>query len=485
MNSNGIAQLNERPTIEPRWMMPVLDALFVLLAFVLGYIIRYEWQVFRPVYDPDNAASFIPYIPYALIYAGLLVAIYQNNGLYRNVRQRVWIEEVTLIASGIANTTLVILALYFALQPLVTSRLMLMYVVMLLIGGLSLTRLVRRMVWAHFRARGIGVQRVVIVGMGDVGTSVLRTLVARRDFGYRVVGYLDDDPQRGTVDLGRVVGLGAVANLGPVIQQYDVDTVMITLKWQHYDQILELAQIARQHDAEVRVVPDIFQLNLRQVQVENLDGIPLLGVDTPQPLRGANRVFKRVLDMALTLVAMPLWVPIFGIVALAIKLDDGGDILYKTHRIGENGRKFYMYKFRSMIPEADKYRSQLMMQVGGDVRRPKIVDDPRITRVGRFIRRTSLDELPNLINVLKGEMSLVGPRPPLPDEVELYENWHRQRLQTIPGITGLWQVSGRSEVPFDEMCLMDIYYIENWSIQFDVQILLMTIPKVLLRSGAY
>ena len=485
MNSNGIAQLNERPTIEPRWMMPVLDALFVLLAFVLGYIIRYEWQVFRPVYDPDNTASFIPYIPYALIYAGLLVAIYQNNGLYRNVRQRVWIEEVTLIASGIANTTLVILALYFALQPLVTSRLMLMYVVVLLIVSLSLTRLVRRVVWARFRARGIGVQRVVIVGMGDVGTSVLRTLVARRDFGYRVVGYLDDDPQRGTVDLGRVVGLGAVANLAQVIQQYDVDTVMITLKWQHYEQILELAQVARQHDAEVRVVPDIFQLNLRQVQVENLDGIPLLGVDTPQPLRGANRVFKRVLDMALTLVTMPLWVPIFGLVALAIKLDDGGDILYKTLRIGENGRKFYMYKFRSMIPEADKYRSQLMMQVGGDVRRPKIVDDPRITRVGRFIRRTSLDELPNLMNVLKGEMSLVGPRPPLPDEVELYENWHRQRLQTIPGITGLWQISGRSEVPFDEMCLMDIYYIENWSIQFDVQILLMTIPKVLLRSGAY
>jgi len=120
-----------------------------------------------------------------------------------------------------------------------------------------------------------------------------------------------------------------------------------------------------------------------------------------------------------------------------------------------------------------------------DPRRPKIVDDPRITRVGRWLRRTSLDELPNLINVLRGEMSLVGPRPPMPDEVQLYEPWHMQRLQAIPGMTGLWQVSGRSEVPFDEMCLMDIYYIENWSIKLDLQILLMTVPRVLLRSGAY
>jgi lipopolysaccharide/colanic/teichoic acid biosynthesis glycosyltransferase len=144
-----------------------------------------------------------------------------------------------------------------------------------------------------------------------------------------------------------------------------------------------------------------------------------------------------------------------------------------------------MYKFRSMIPDADRYRQQLIETHEQDPRHPKIVDDPRITKVGKFIRRTSLDELPNLFNVLRGEMSLVGPRPPLPDEVALYEQWHRQRLQTIPGLTGLWQVSGRSEVPFDEMVLMDIYYIENWSVLFDIQILFMTIPKVLLRRGAY
>jgi exopolysaccharide biosynthesis polyprenyl glycosylphosphotransferase len=224
---------------------------------------------------------------------------------------------------------------------------------------------------------------------------------------------------------------------------------------------------------------------MRQVQVENLDRIPLLGISEAEPLSGANRVLKRALDIGLVIVGLPVLVPLFAIVALLIKLEDGGSIFYRTERVGENGRRFQMLKFRSMIPNADQLRQQIIAEAGEDPRHPKVADDPRITRVGKFIRRTSLDELPNFINVVRGEMSIVGPRPALPDEVELYENWHRQRLQTIPGITGLWQVSGRSEVPFDEMCLMDIYYIENWSIRFDLQIMLMTVPRVLLRSGAY
>jgi lipopolysaccharide/colanic/teichoic acid biosynthesis glycosyltransferase len=144
-----------------------------------------------------------------------------------------------------------------------------------------------------------------------------------------------------------------------------------------------------------------------------------------------------------------------------------------------------MIKFRSMIPDADKLHQELVKTHELDPRHPKLKDDPRVTRVGRIIRRLSLDELPNIVNVLTGHMSLVGPRPPTPDEVSLYEPWHMQRLQVKPGMTGLWQVSGRSEVPFDEMCLLDIYYIENWSMQLDAQILMMTIPRVLLRQGAY
>jgi exopolysaccharide biosynthesis polyprenyl glycosylphosphotransferase len=326
----------------------------------------------------------------------------------------------------------------------------------------------------------------LIVGAGEVGQAVLRMMLARRDLGYRPVGYLDDDPEIGGVNLGRVRGLGDVENLENVIAQEDVDLVVITLPWGEHNRTLHIVEVCNRIGIEAQVVPDVFQLNLRQVNIENLDGIPLMGVGLEPTFHASNRILKRLLDLTLIVVAAPLWVPVFAAVWIVIRLDGTeGKALYKQKRIGENGKPFQMYKFRSMIPDADKYRAELVEQYNQDPRFPKIPDDPRITRIGKFIRRTSLDELPNLINVIRGEMSLVGTRPPTPDEVELYDEWHFQRLRTVPGITGMWQISGRSEVPFDEVVLLDIYYIENWSIRLDIEILLKTIPRVLLREGAY
>jgi len=481
---NPPSRPDEHPSLEPRWVFPVLDAFLVLVAFLLGYVLRYDLQIIRPVLDPLQR-EFTPYIPYALVYALILYLNFSNSGLYRNVRGRAWLEEVTLIANGAAQATVILLALFFAFQPLVTSRLMLIYVAGLTIGLLAVSRLIWRWLLAYLRSKGIGVQRVLIVGMGETGQAVLRVILARAELGYKVVGYIDEDPDRGSVDLGRVPGLGDLRNLRNVIRAHGVDTVVITLRWDHYDTITSLVRICRQTGVQARLVPDIFQLNLRQVQVENLDGIPLLGVNGSDAFRGANRLIKRALDVGLVLFLSPLWVPIIAVAAFAVRLDSPGPIFYRQRRVGENGREFWMVKFRSMVTNADDLREKVVQQHQLDPRRPKIIDDPRVTRVGKFLRRTSLDELPNLINVLRGEMSLVGPRPPMPDEVALYEPWHKQRLNIIPGITGLWQVSGRSEVPFEEMCLLDIYYIENWSLRLDVQILLRTIPRVLLRSGAY
>jgi exopolysaccharide biosynthesis polyprenyl glycosylphosphotransferase len=481
---NGNAPLDERPNIEPDWLMPLADAVLVFLAFALAYLLRYEFALFRPVLDPGSR-DFFAYMPYAAFYAFMLFLSFQANGLYKNIRGRSFMEELMTIIGSVGNAAVILLAIYFALQPLVTSRLMLAYVAGFSIILLALARIIRHAVLAYYRTKGIGVQRVLIIGMGDVGKAVLRTLLSRRELGYKVVGYLDDDPERGEVDLGRVVGLGKLENLENVLKAHGIDLLIITLPWRYYDQIAQLTTLAQKHEIDVRLVPDIFQLNLRQVQFENLDGIPLLGIQRYQQLHGASRLLKRALDVGLVLLSAPVWGLLFFLVGIAIKLEDGGSVFYKTTRVGENGREFQMWKFRSMIPDADKIRTQVMAAANQDLRRPKIVDDPRITKVGRFIRRTSIDELPNLINILRGEMSLVGPRPPIPEELTLYEPWHLRRLQTIPGLTGLWQVSGRSEIPFDEMVLMDIYYIENWSLRFDLQILLMTIPKVLMRSGAY
>ncbi|HVU09758.1 MAG TPA: sugar transferase [Phototrophicaceae bacterium] len=469
---------------EPQWLMPLIDIGLSLIAFGLAYVLRYDFQLLRAL-DEVNRSPFHPYIPYAIVYVGWLYLNFRGSGLYRVVRGRSWLDEVYTIINGVTNSTVVTLAISFALQPLVFSRLMMIYVGAITILLLAISRVLRRIVYARLRERGIGIQRVLVIGAGEIGRSVLQTMIARPDQGYMPVGYLDQDPESASVDLGRVRGFGGLDNLAAVLRDQVVDQVVITLPWSMHEQIVKLIECCKQADVEVSVVPDVFQLNLRQVLIENLDGIPLLRVNGYVPLKVSGRLFKRALDLALIILASPFLLLLGGLVALAIRLEDAGPIFYTAPRVGENGSTFNMIKFRSMIQNADKLRAELIRTREADPRHPKIKDDPRITRVGRFIRSTSLDELPNLVNVLMGHMSIVGPRPPTPEEVDLYQPWHRQRLQVKPGLTGLWQVSGRSEIPFDEMCLLDIYYIENWSIQLDAQILMMTIPRVILRQGAY
>jgi exopolysaccharide biosynthesis polyprenyl glycosylphosphotransferase len=485
MSSSKLSPVPTRRSLYmPRGFWPLVDVVLIFVSFAIAYYVRYELQIIRPVFD-GYRAGIEPYLPYAAVFAALVYLHYQGSGLYKSIRGRSWMEEVFRLGNGITNATVVILGLYFLFQPLVFSRLLLMYVAIIALVLLAGVRLVRRIGQAYLRTKGYGVQRVLVVGANDVGKSVLRTMIARGELGYQPVGYVDVDPELASVDLGRVKGLGGLKNLGKTIRNHFVDLVVITLPWSEHDLILELTQTCRRAEVEVRVVPDVFQLNLRQVQVENLDGIPLLGANGDVLLQGHNRLVKRIIDLSLIILASPFLLVLGLLVMLLIRLEGPGPIIYQQKRIGLNGKPFYMLKFRSMIPEADALRAQLVKESGEDPRHPKIKNDPRITRVGRFIRTTSLDELPNLINVLRGQMSLVGPRPPTPDEVQLYEPWHMQRLQILPGMTGLWQVNGRNEVPFDEMCLLDIYYIENWSVKLDAQILFMTVPRVLLRHGAY
>ncbi|MBI5667571.1 MAG: sugar transferase [Chloroflexi bacterium] len=468
----------------PRGFWPLLDFALVFVAFAIAYYMRYELQLIRQVFEV-NRAPFGPYLPYAAVFGFLLVLNYQGSGLYKSIRGRSWMEEVYSVFNGVTNATVVVLGMYFVFQPLVFSRLMLVYVAIITIILLAGVRAARRIVQAHLRSKGIGVQRVLVVGAGDVGKAVLRTMIARKELGYQPVGYVDDDAELASVDLGRVKGLGGLKNLRQTIRSNVVDLVVITLPWAQHDRILELVQTSKRAGAEVRVVPDVFQLNLRQVHVENLDGIPLLGVTGGVQFSNRGYVVKRILDLGLIVLASPVIALLFALIALAIRLEGPGPVFYRQKRIGRNGQPFEMVKFRSMIPNADVLRAQLIRETQEDPRHPKFKNDPRVTRVGRFLRSTSLDELPNLINVLLGQMSLVGPRPPTPDEVKLYDPWHMQRLQTLPGMTGLWQINGRSDVPFDEMCLLDIYYIENWSVKLDAQILMMTLPRVLLGHGAY
>lgn len=466
------------------WQLALIDAWLIIVAFLLSYYLRYELELLRPV-DEFNSASFEPYIPYAALFMAWVLAANQGARLYHHQRGRSWTSELFSIGNGATNAALLVMALSFLLRPLVFSRLLIVEAVILTIALLGAWRLLLRILRARLQKRGIGVERVLIVGAGELGRHVLRTLVARPDLGYHAIGFVDDDPQLGTHDLGRVTALGSVSNLSTILEQQDIDLVIVTLPWEQHGQIVNIVRNCERRQVGVRAVPDLFQLNLSQVQMEMLGGIPLLGVHREPEMHPANRLLKRTLDIALILVTLPLLILVMAIIALLIRLETPGPIFFSQERIGMNGRAFRMVKFRSMVKDAEAKWDEVLKDTNEDLRRPKLTNDPRVTRVGKLLRRTSLDELPNVINVLKGDMSLIGPRPQVRREVELYEPWHYQRLRVRPGMTGLWQVSGRSDVPFDEMCLLDIYYIENWSLALDLQILLQTAPRVLFRSGAY
>jgi len=468
---------------QPRWLMPLIDAGLVFVAFLLSYYLRYEVQFLQPV-DEANAAPFTPYLPYPGLFAALVLLFNRNESLYRERRGRTWWDEVFALGNSATNTAVVVMAFSFLFRPLVFSRLLIVQASLLVVLLQGLYRLGMRGLQAHLRKRGVGVERVLIVGAGPVGLSVMQIIVARSDLGYKLLGFVADDPRRGSTDIGRVPALGGVSTRPRLISELQIDTVIITLPWQTPRKILGIIRECEKKHIRVRTVPDLFELSLSQVQIEMLGGIPLLGLNGEPKLPSTSRLVKRALDTVLSLVALPFVGLITLFLIIAIRLDTPGPVFFTQERVGLNGKHFKVYKFRSMIQNAEEMKEQLIRATGEDPRHPKVLNDPRITRVGRWIRRFSLDEIPQIWNIFRGEMSWVGPRPAVPQEVELYEPWHRQRLRVLPGLTGLWQVSGRNEVPFEEMCLLDIYYIENWSLGLDLQIILRTIPHVLLAHGA-
>jgi exopolysaccharide biosynthesis polyprenyl glycosylphosphotransferase len=464
-------------------LLILADLLAINLAYAAAYWLRYEYGLGGRI-TAFNDVPYLAYLPWGLALSLFLVPAYRVEGLYHNRRRHSLPESVYAITTGTLVGVSLLTVVLYGVRPVAQSRLMLGYATSLIILAVSLLRWMH-LAWRQHRYRkGLGVTRTLIVGAGEVGRAVMRNIIAQPDLGFRVVGFLDDSPDKRAQPIGRFEPLGNTEELQAVLEAHPVDTVILTLPWRARERIVGLVRICEDKGIRVRIVPDLFQMSLNRVDLDSLGGIPLIAVRAPS-LRGWPFQIKRALDIGISAVLLLLISPILLLIAIAIRLESHGDILFRQPRVGRDGQTFTCFKFRSMVEGADNARAALWRHNEATGPIFKMRDDPRITRVGRFIRRFSIDELPQLWNVLRGDMSLVGPRPPMPSEVASYADWHRRRLEVAPGITGLWQVSGRSDLTFDEMVLLDLFYAENWSLGLDLKILLRTVPTVLRGTGAY
>ena len=350
---------------------------------------------------------------------------------------------------------------------------------------------VRGIVRWEFRRDPDFAQNTVIVGAGSVGQLLGRKFLQHPEYRVNLLGFVDAAPRERREDLEELTILGTPEDLPELARRLEVERVVVAFSNDSHEETMELIRLLKDLPVRIDLVPRLFDVIPPRLARHTVEGIPLLTLP-PLRLSRSARFLKRTLDVSLSALGLLALSPVFALVALAIKLDSRGPVFFRQLRMGEGDRPFGMLKFRTMVADADQRKAEIAhlnrhARPGGDPRMFKVPEDPRVTRVGRFLRRYSLDELPQLVNVLTGEMSLIGPRPLILEEDRFVEAWARKRLLLKPGMTGLWQVLGRSVIPFEEMVKLDYLYVTTWSLANDCRLLLQTLPLVFKgeRNGAF
>ena len=322
-------------------IMALTDVALINLAFAAAYWVRYVLQWFRTV-DPANYAPFRMYIPFALVLTVLLMMAYKLGGVYNQPRGASWLDEVYALVGTTTTGIVIVTAITFWFRPLVYSRLMFLWAGGIIVTLLSLSRLIKRWVLESRMRRGLGVDRVLIVGAGEVGRRLMRNIVAQPELGYQVIGFVDDDAEKSRTDIGRFRALGSVDNLPRVVQEEAIDEVIITLPWMHHRKILGIMRQCEREQVRARIVPDLFQLALSRVDIEDLGGIPIIGVKEVS-ITGWNLAFKRASDLVVSLVVFNLVYPLLILISVTIKRDDRGPIRVIQGRVGKGGLRFVCY----------------------------------------------------------------------------------------------------------------------------------------------
>jgi exopolysaccharide biosynthesis polyprenyl glycosylphosphotransferase len=451
------------------WLMAGTDALCIAAAFLFAYRVRFGWDL--------PAAGFT--VTMALAIPGWLI-IFAGYSLY-SVQHLSTSEEFRRVLSAVSvGITLVVIVSFWSRSSFSRE-----WVLLAWLGSLGLM-LGTRTAWhryvRHARARGDLSRRTLIVGTNHEAER-LAIAMAEGDHGYDLIGHLETVTSNPGLD--GVPTVGDLSDLEDVVRATRADCIFVASSAVRVEDMRRVGKLARQTGVDIRVSANLPEIQSGRVAVHSFGGLTAFSI-RPVQLSRPKAGVKRAFDLAVGSVAVALLSPLLVTIALAVRLSSKGPVLYRQIRIGKGGRPFTVFKFRTMVNGAEEVLAELraLNEASGPLF--KMRDDPRVTRVGKLLRRWSLDELPQLLNVIRGEMSLVGPRPPLPEEVEAYEqDWHFDRLEVLPGITGLWQVSGRSNLSFDDYIRLDLNYVENWSIGFDLFILLKTIPALLSRKGAW
>lgn len=459
-------------------LMFVLDMLLTFLVFLITYRVR-------EIFFPQNPADFIAHLallPFVLLPFGLLMSRF---GAYRGLRVTSFLGHSWIAVRALSISFAFLFTSLFLLKAGYVSRSFI-----IIFGATTLVALIvvrAGLIWWYFH-RSIekkeNYSKVLVIGTGDRAQRLTQLLKQHSEWGIDVVGYLDvKSTTVGTKFQGLSV-LGTVEQIGEILKSRVIDEVVVAVPRTLITDVQEIADACEEEGIKLRLMADVFDLQVSRTQFAMLGDIPLLTFE-PVAQNEAQLVVKRIMDLSIVLASMPLLIPVMALVALAIKLDSQGPAFFMQDRVGLRKRVFRMYKFRSMQQGSEQKLEAIehLNEAEGPIF--KIANDPRVTRVGRFLRRTSLDELPQLINVLRGQMSLVGPRPMSLRDVSLFDKGtQRKRFSVRPGLTCLWQISGRSNLPFTKWLELDLDYIDNWSLGLDLRILFKTIPVVLKGSGA-
>ncbi|MBV9960505.1 MAG: sugar transferase [Acidobacteria bacterium] len=499
------------PARAPQWVIPTVKAVLVLtdfaiaaLAFLAAFYLRAGDAILRPASGFHWSREFAPYGALLLFIIPIRLLALRYYDLYRLRGEFSFVDDGVRVFKATAIGSLLIVAaafLYrggFQFRAFSYARAVFVLDFALALSAYALVRLAARGAQTFARRRDVNLIPTLVVGRGAEAALCIKEMRERPELGYRVIGVVENGP------LGRDVpdtfeGVPVVSDLKGLpdaIREAGANEIIITDPRVSGDALFDvMMRSGRKAGVEFRIAPSLFNCLPRKTEIDQIGALPMIRLFR-EPLSNAARLTKRAFDLVIASLALALLAPFWLVVAVLIKLDSKGPVFYKQERVGMDGRLFLFYKFRTMRTGADdaSHREYLKQYIAGeagtnlgDEEKPvyKLHADARITRLGRVLRRLSLDELPQLLNVLRGDMSVVGPRPPIPYEVEAYELWHRKRLDMKPGLTGLWQVSGRNRLPFEEMVRLDLFYIENWSLLLDLKIILRTLPVMLRGDDAY